>query len=277
MSTSDIFRKASDLSDRGTAYVLVTVIRTEGSTPSVAGGRLILTSGGETAGTIGGGTLEKLALKEAGIILEKEGSLVKNYVLDGNEVSPDSERTGMLCGGEVTLFFEHIGAAEKVIIFGAGHIGKVLFKFLSELNFRISVLDDREAQDDALNNMKVIYYNGMEEAMDKAGNLENSYIVIASHSHELDYQILLSIIRSGIKPLYTGVVASRKKIEKMLSDLKVELGGIPETSSIYSPAGIDIGGRSPSEIALSIAAEIQAVRYKKKNFKHLSEVPGTIK
>lgn len=202
---------------------------------------------------------------------------MKKYILDENRVSSESEKTGMLCGGEVTLFFEHIGAAEKVIIFGAGHIGRVLFKFLSELNFRVSVLDNREAQDDARNDMEVIYYNGMEEAMDKAGNLENSYVVIASHSHELDYQLLLSIIRSGIKPLYTGVVASRKKIEKMLSNLQDELGSIPETSSIYSPAGIDIGGRSPSAIALSIAAEIQSVRYKKRDFKHLSKVPGTIK
>ncbi len=277
MERAGILKKASELSDNGIAFVLITVTEIKGSSPSVAGGKMILTGEGKMFGTVGGGTLEKMALKEAGSILVSGGSMLKKYVLDEGKVSAESEMTGMLCGGEVTLFFEHIGSLERIIIFGAGHIGKVLFRFLQELNFKVSVLDDREKPDDLPDKMNIIFYKGMKDAMEKAENLKNSYVVIATHSHELDYKILKSIILKGVNPLYTGVVASQKKIEKMLLKLDKELGSIPDTSSIYSPAGIDIGGRSPSEIALSIAAEIQTIRYKKRSFKHLSKVTGTDK
>lgn len=278
MERIEVLKKAIELSGSGVAFILITVTETKGSCPSVTGGRMIYTSDGMIYGTIGGGTLEKLAMKEAEGLLEQEGSLVKNYVLDAVENdSPDGEQTGMLCGGEVTLFFEHIGAAERAVIFGAGHIGKILYKLLSEIGFSVLVLDDREKQENIPGGMKITYYNEIEDGLRKVGKIEKSHVVIASHSHELDYKILRSILRSGAVPEYTGLVASKKKIEKMASNLKDEKISIPDDFLLYSPAGLDIGGRSPSEIALSIAAEIQSVRYNKRDFKHLSKFPGTIK
>jgi len=255
--------------------VLVTVIETKGSTPSAVGARLILTPSGEIAGTVGGGALEKMALREAGGLLEKGGSIVKKYVLEGEKVINSGENTGMLCGGSVSLFYEYIHPGERAVIFGAGHIGKVLFRFLKELDFRVSVLDDREEPAHPSGEMKVLCYSAPGDAVAKAGNLEHSHVVIATHSHDLDFQILRAILQKGETPSYTGLVASKKKIADLLNRLKEEGIGIPENFLLYSPAGLDTGGRTPSEIALSIAAEIQAVRYKKENPGHLSRVPGT--
>jgi len=176
----------------------------------------------------------------------------------------------MLCGGEVTLFLEYAGIEDEVFIFGAGHIGKCLVNYFKDLSYRIVVIDDRADVLESITEERRILFKEPEKIFDKTGNLNNSYIVIATHSHELDYDILKAILERGFIPEYLGVVASGKKIDSMISRLKRELKGPMDTSFLFSPAGLDIGGRSPSEIALSIIAEIQSIRYDKQNLKNLS-------
>ncbi|MEN8222665.1 MAG: XdhC family protein [Acidobacteriota bacterium] len=277
MNKADIFRKILDLNETGSEFVLVTVTEKKGSGPSVTGGKMIITSDGDTFGTIGGGTLEKLVIKESEKVLSTGKSITKKYLLDDDKVISDKEKTGMLCGGEVSLFLEYSGAVEKIYLFGAGHIGRNMTRLLEGLNFRIIVVDDREEMLDEIPDVNKVHFRDPGTVLNKIGNFNKSFVLIATHSHELDYKILKNIIESEFDPLYLGVVASVKKIDTMISRLKKEIKGNFETDYIYSPAGLDIGGRSPSEIALSIVAEIQSVRYKKRDFRHLSKVPGTDK
>jgi xanthine dehydrogenase accessory factor len=94
-------------------------------------------------------------------------------------------------------------------------------------------------------------------------------VVVATHSHELDYQILKGIAAADNKPAYIGVVASAKKSATMVSRLKKDLESTPDLSNLYMPVGLDIGGQAPEEISFSILAEIQAHRYGKKGHKHM--------
>lgn len=271
MKNTDIFKKVLELNERGVSFVLITVTEKKGSGPSETGGRMIFTSEGERFGTIGGGTLEKLVLKEAEKVLISGKSILKNYMLDEDKVLPGSEKTGMLCGGEVSLFLEYTGADEQIFIFGAGHIGQNLIQYLKGLSYRLTIVDDRKDVLEAVSGQRKIHFRDPAAIFDKTGDLKNSFIVIATHSHELDYQILKNIIEKGFKPKYLGVVASGKKIDTMISRLKKELKKPFETNCLFSPAGLDIGGRTPSEIAISIVSEIQSVRYEKYDIKNLSK------
>ena len=140
MKKFEIFKKILELNKNGSKFVLVTVVETKGSGPSETGGRMILTTKGDIYGTVGGGTLERLVLKEAGEVLLSGKSVLKKYMLDKDKVLPGSEKTGMLCGGEVTLFLEYTGIDDIIYIFGAGHVGKNLINLLKDLNYRMNGL-----------------------------------------------------------------------------------------------------------------------------------------
>lgn len=270
MNQAKIHRKAAELQEAGRSFVMVTVTRTEGSTPSVSGGKLILTSGGESLGTIGGGTLEKLALEEASEVLKTGENRLKNYILDRDRAAPEGRATGMMCGGEVTLFYEFYGSPLRAVIFGAGHIGRALSPVLSSLDFRVTVLDDRDETPDAAPVHPVTRFRDAGDGLTRAGELTGSFVVIATHSHELDYQLLKALVLSGNRTAYTGLVASRKKLGTMRSRFADETGSQLNPESFFSPAGLAIGGRSPGEIAVSIVSEIQGIRYGMEHLPHLS-------
>ena len=98
---------------------------------------------------------------------------------------------------------------------------------------------------------------------------EGGFFVIATHSHRFDYAVLRRVLTSGWKPRYVGVIASKKKATGFLQDLKAELGSDANLGTLYMPIGLDTGGSSAAEIAVSIAAEIQAVRYGRSGLPHL--------
>ncbi|PKM39740.1 MAG: hypothetical protein CVV03_12580 [Firmicutes bacterium HGW-Firmicutes-8] len=105
---------------------------------------------------------------------------------------------------------------------------------------------------------------------------DESYVVIAGYSHEVDFEVLRSIFKAKWSPRYIGILASPKKGGVIISKLKEEFGENIDLGKIYSPIGLDIGGESPEEIAISIIAEIQSLRYDKNGNKHLSEKWSTL-
>ena len=112
----DIIERMFILSSKGEPFVLITVVKTEGSSPSTPGQMMILGMNGTTHGSVGGGTLEMIAIERAKKLLEKKGTLLEEYGLD-------EKSTGMVCGGKTTLFYQYIGPKNRLYIFGGGHIG----------------------------------------------------------------------------------------------------------------------------------------------------------
>ncbi len=270
MKSENIFNILSDLTDKGVEFVLATVVDKQGSGPSESGGKMILTKTGDTYGTIGGGTLERLVQKESKKLFDSRKSVLKKYILDKDNTSPKGENTGMLCGGDVTVFLEYSGAGDKIFLFGGGHVGRNIIRYAEGLKFNLTVVDDRNEILRKLEHPNKIHYKKVDEVFDNTGSMDGSFIIIASHSHELDYKIFKAIVAKGYVPEYLGVVASLKKIDSMVSRLKKEIGREFRTDFLFSPAGLDLGGRSPAEIALSIVSEIQSVKYRKDGLKKLS-------
>jgi len=84
---------------------------------------------------------------------------------------------------------------------------------------------------------------------------------LASQSHSLDFKVVRHLLQGKIKPKYIGLVASKVKNEELHKDLAAAKIPIPE-GVLYSPVGLNIGGRTPADIALAIVAEMQKIRHK---------------
>jgi len=133
---------------------------------------------------------------------------------------------------------------------------------LKGLPYFTTIIDERAEFIEKIDgvNKKSVFKNSLAESDIKIE--KESFIIVATHSHELDYRIVKELVLSGISYKYLGVIASRKKSAAIVLRLKSELG-IDEISNFYTPIGLDIGGTAPDEIAISILAEIQSVNYDK--------------
>jgi xanthine dehydrogenase accessory factor len=268
---ADIYEEILRVRQKGEEGVLITVVAKEGHGPAGMGTKMLVTPDGRLEGTVGGGALEYAAVKKASHCLKDKNNYLKKYSLSPDNDIIDCEQTGMICGGAVTLFYEYIGSGARLYLFGAGHIGKALVYHLKNLNYYITLIDDREGLVETIDGAQYSITVNYETALKDEDVPDGSFFVIASHSHALDYVILKRIYEARWDPKYIGLIASRNKGELMIQQLTEDLGPDIDLNTLYTPVGLDIGGENPDEIAISIISELQAVRYNKPGHKHLSK------
>lgn len=268
----EIYREILKMADRGRAGVLITVIEKKGQGPAVVGKKLLLSDDGMTKGTIGGGELEYEAILKAREVLEQGNHCTQLYDLSGEERAGNHRTLDMLCGGMVTLFFEYIPIAPSVYILGIGHVGKHLLYHMENLDYRVTLMDDRPETVEGVSEECRVIIGDFYEIVRGETIPKETYVVIAGYSHEVDYEILKAVYEAGWRPRYIGLLASSTKSKVIVSKLRDELGSSIDIDRIYSPVGLDIGGRSPEEIAISILSEIQAIRYGKIGNRHLNKL-----
>ncbi len=242
--------------------VLVTVVTATGSTPAKPGSRMLVFENGEISGTIGGGSLEHDARREAVRFLGSQETSVQCYDLQKD--------LAMSCGGQVTLFYEPLAARRNLIVFGAGHIGRALIVLAKMLDFHITVVDNRPefANSEQLPQADQIVAKPYSRALAELEWDADAYIVIVTHGHEHDQEVLTYC---ATKPFaYLGMIGSRSKVSTALTTLIAN--GVPKeaVSRIHTPIGLDLGGSSPAEIAVAIAAEWIALKYQRTEIRSLS-------
>ncbi len=285
-----IYERISELTGKGNSIYIVTVVVKSGHAPSEPGSKMVILENGEFFGTIGGGALEDLAYKKALGSFKKPDSFTLRYRLDHEIVEEYSSepaeeknsnipevKTNMICGGTITLFFEYIPPTLSICIFGGGHIGKSLVHQMEQLGYSIKVIDDRKEIIDNFPEGYRTIQTDYKEVFIKHPELKNSrYFIIASNTHLSDAECLKQIYLHVPGILYIGMIASSNKakiIRQEVSDfIQKEKGIQPDFSVLFSPAGLDIGGRTPEEIAVALIAEIQTVRYGINEIKHLKDL-----
>jgi xanthine dehydrogenase accessory factor len=266
---SDIYDELLNLRRSGGSGVLVTIVDTSGSVPQDPGAKLLLTPTGDVIGTVGGGTLESEAIETAREVIKKKKSVLQKYSLGERGNSLGAVELGMICGGSATLFYEYLGATDHFYIFGAGHVGKALLYHLRSRDALITMIDSREDMLEGTEGATKIHVPDYSDIPKKLNVPDGSYIIIATHSHDSDFEALKYAYSSSWNPAYVGVIASRRKAGTMLKKLKEEVGKGIDLSNLYMPIGLDLGGRSVDEIAISIIAEIQGLKYGKNNLNHM--------
>jgi len=266
----DIYEEIVNLKKNGEEGVLVTVVSKEGHTPADVQKKMLVFPGGKKAGTVGGGSLEHLAVETAEEVLRAKKGFLKEYSLSSENEVITGEETGMICGGSAVLFFEYIGSGEQIFIFGAGHVGRALMYHLKHLDYYLTIIDNRDDALKGIEDAQKVLHADYSEGLSGVRINGGSYVVIATHSHDIDFQILKEIFQSGVRPKYIGLIGSRNKVALTVKRLRDETGSGIELDSLYSPIGLDTGGKSPHDIAISIVSEIQALRHGIKGNKHLS-------
>lgn len=229
---------------------LATVVQTSGSTPQQPGARLLLRPDGSTLGTVGGGAIEHAVLAALAEAQRSGTSQLLTWNL--------AQDLGMCCGGTMVVFIEAIKPAPRLTIFGAGHVARAIAPLARSLGFAVRVVDEREE----LNTVERFPGCALElrdpATVLKEGPLgEDDWVLIVTHDHRLDEEVLGLSLRQ--RPHYLGLVGSQRKLIRIAQRL---LQRDPSLSleRLHAPVGLDLGAIGPEEIAISIAAELVAVK-----------------
>ncbi len=256
----DIFEEITKIRREGTAAALATVVSGERGSPGKSGFRMLVYSTGKISGTVGGGLLEEKVREEALRCIADKKSKLLDFTLD-----EESADIGAICGGMVKIFIEPILSASTLYVFGGGHIALPLVQFAKALDLSVVVVDDRQefANKDRFPLAEEVKLGEFSQVIKTIEFHENDCVVIITHGHEHDEEVLEACLTKVKLPSYIGMIGSREKIAITHSHLKNK--GIAEQllGKVHAPIGLSIGSQTPAEIALSIAAEIVANRHGK--------------
>jgi xanthine dehydrogenase accessory factor len=316
------------LRNSGRRFAVATVVRTHGSTPQVAGAKLVLDETGAFAGTLGGGCVEADAIIAAREVMEKGGRSLRAY-----ELTEDlAWNSGLVCGGTMWILAEHaddaltiggrdvlsdlvraasgdstplavkttitkidakraefsarsiepvngaptprvvrvgenseqlvdvISGKPRIVIAGGGHVSLAIYRQALLLDFDVTVLEDRPhfAGKERFPGALVIEAD-MASSISQMTFGWHSFLVIATRGHKLDGDCVLAAVKSDAK--FIGLLGSRRK--KALIDKMLREDGVSDEriAVVRSPIGLNLGGRTPAEIALAVLAEITQERY----------------
>ncbi len=268
----DIYELLTTYRKQNTNLMLVTAVAKEGSGPVEVGKKMIVTEDGKSIGTVGGGALEHYAINRSKSLLQERKNLLETYLLDEGKIIPESHTLPMACGGKVTLYYEYNGPKETIYIFGAGHVGQALSKVLKTMPFHVTVIDDRKEVLQSFQGADRLVEQSFVTFIEKEGLKEDSFIIVCTPSHKYDYHVINKIIELGLKPKYLGMLCSPQKLETYLDATYEAHGKDIDLSYFYAPIGLDLGGSSPEEIAISITSEILAISHGKENHSHMRSV-----
>lgn len=234
---------------------LATVVRTSGSTPQEPGARLLLRPDGSTVGTVGGGAIEHAVLEAL-----REAQRTGTSQLLARDLGYD---LGMCCGGRMEIFVEAVEAPPRLWLFGAGHVARPTAVLARTVGFDVTVVDERED----LNTGE--RFPGCRRALREPVALlgetvlgECDWLLITTHDHRLDEEILERALEK--KPRFIGLIGSRRKTFKLLQRIEAKrAAGAPplDRDRLFAPVGLDIGAVGPEEIAVSVVAELVALRH----------------
>lgn len=253
---SAVFEGALAATRGGGQAALVTVVSTEGSTPQKAGARMLVQADGTLVGTIGGGCVEAEMIRRARLALQRRRCELASYDLTPEQAGED----GLVCGGRMLVFIEPLSGPDTLCLFGAGHVAQPLAHFAKRAGFRVEVLDDRPkfANAQRFPDADLVLVDDIANGAARLTLGPDTYVVVVTRGHKGDADALAAVLGRGLR--YVGLLGSRPKMVHVFSDLRQR--GVPpgELARVHTPVGLHIGAETPEEIAVSILAELIAVR-----------------
>ena len=233
---------------------LVTITGTNGSSAGKTGDMMVVWSGSESRGTVGGGDLEFRAMSEAKKCLAAGVSREVSFALDEKSESEIS------CGGMTRMFIRVFNAGPRLIIVGGGHVGLELYHLGLHQGFSITVIDDRKeiADPDRFPEADILFSEDIAKTLAGYPITKEYCITIATRAHETDGQALEAVVGSDAG--YVGMIGSSSKIKEVFKYLVEQGVSRAAIDRVYAPMGLNIATVKPKEIALSIFSEILLVK-----------------
>lgn len=241
---TDVLAELAEACNGGAPVAIVTRLRKSGGDLTLAG-RCVVRADGVRVGSLGATPVDDAA-RDAALAQLPHGTA--RIVRDDT----DRERHDLL--------IEAIASRPRIIVAGGGHVALAIARQAAALDFDVTIVEDRPEFANAERFPDATVLQG--DVPETLGSLDypwNSFIVIATRGHKLDADCVTQAVRTNAR--YIGLLGSRRKtvlIEQMLREEGVSDARI---AAIRAPVGLDLGGRTPAEIALSVMAEITQVRY----------------
>ena len=241
MSRADLEVRATQLRDQGVPFVRARVVLAERPTSAKAGDDAIIHADGSIEGFVGGTCAETTVRVQSLMLLDSKEPLLLRITPTEEQAQQADPTSGTLTvhnpclsGGTVEIFLDPVVPPPLVQVLGDGPIAAALARLARELEYRVTSVDP-QAIDGAL------------------------AVVVASHGRD-EVDVLAAALDADVP--YIGLVASRRRGAGVLAELAEARPDLARTAPgrVHSPAGLDIGARTASEIALSILAEVVATR-----------------
>ncbi|HEY7173063.1 MAG TPA: XdhC/CoxI family protein [Vicinamibacterales bacterium] len=264
----EVFAAVASALDRGEAAALVTIVSTTGSTPQRVGAKMLVFGDGRQVGTIGGGCYENDAFWKAREAITNRRPQLVHYELDDDF----AQETGLICGGQMSVYIEPIEPSPELYVVGAGHVGYHLANLAHEVGFRVHVVDDREkfASHERFPNAVEVLAEDIPAWIERTPLPPHAYVVIVTRGHTNDLEALRALAPRDLR--YLGLIGSRAKVARIYDQLVAD--NIPPNvlKQVHAPIGLDIGAVTPQEIAVSILAELIAVKHGKVKSRDAAEL-----
>jgi xanthine dehydrogenase accessory factor len=252
----DLYDEIVRLRKLGQKCAVATIVQVNGSIPSFESAKILVREDGSFMGTVGGGCVEAEVWNAAREVIETEKPRHLSFSL-GQDAAYDE---GLICGGQLNIFVEPVIPQPRAFIFGGGHVSKGISKIATLAGFSTSVIDNREAFANAerFPEAEATYAEEYEEVFPKLPVNSSSYIIIVTRGHRDDMRVLRWAVNTPAK--YIAMIGSKRKTISVVHELEKE--GIPREAfdKVFAPMGLEIGAEMPEEIAISVVAEMIAVR-----------------
>jgi xanthine dehydrogenase accessory factor len=259
--------KLTEMLSRGAGAALVTVRESSGPTPGTAGARMLVGESGRLLGTVGGGIVEHECLKAAARALEQKTCATRAFHFNER----DAENLGLVCGGDIVVEIayvtreraaalereerERLEAAGRVYVFGGGHVAQALVPVLAAADFDCAVLEDRPefcraemfcgATATLIDNARISDYITV---------AARDYLVLVTRGHRDDLLVLRQALQTPAR--YIGMIGSHRKAAAVFASLREQGCTDEDLARVWAPIGLEIGSKTPAEIAVSIAAQL---------------------
>lgn len=246
----DLLDVLVDMRERGRPYAVATVVETTGSSSAKTASKAVIDEAGRlVAGWIGGGCAESMTRAQALQCMKTGETAVLDIDLDSETLG-----AGMPCGGSMRVYVEPVLPAPALWITGHGRVAECL-SYLGDMQGLEVVVIDRLLETDRYPaRARLVTDDPHYQALCPRGE---DFVVIATQ-HKGDHRSTATALRCGAG--YIGLVASTKRAKLVLDFLRGEGFSEDDLQRMRAPAGLDLGARTPEEIALSIMSEIVLVR-----------------
>ena len=276
-----IYEKIGELAGRGSSFVLCRVTAAEGSTPRGEGAVMAVQPDGTAIGSVGGGKIEYDCISKAREMMG--GALTDGLGDDRNtetlhfDLYPDVSDNEYICGGRMDIELSYVSGDDqairemiaelvrehrrrKVYIFGGGHVAQALVPVLAGIEFAPIVYEERKefASTELFPEAEKVICHGFDRLGECISLERTDFCAIMTRGHTDDYTVLKQVLSTDVE--YVGLMGSRSKRAILFNKLTDDGFGEDDLARIYNPIGLDIGSETPEEIAISIAAELIAVR-----------------
>ena len=207
-------------------------------------------------------TGEKTVLDSAGNVAD--GSLpeeIRDSVVEDAMTLMDHEQHRSMSYGEHAVFIESLAPPQELLIFGAVHVAQSLASFGAQMGYRVTVIDSRAAfaTEDRFPMASRVLVGWPGDLMDQLSFDRRTWVVILSHDKRHEDPVLEAALKSEVR--YIGAMGSRRTHDLRMDRLRDTGFSEEDLGRVYGPVGLDIGGESPQEVAVSILAEMTLVRY----------------